>query len=131
MTRRAACSCGQLSAICDGEPARVALCHCLACKQRTGSAFGLMARFAREHVAIAGRSTVFVRVGDSGDPIDFHFCPLCGTTVYWELKHLPEFIAIAVGAFREPEFPAPQVSAYEVFAHPWAIPRDLEIEHRD
>ena len=37
--RRAECCCGQLFALCAGEPIRVSVCHCLACKRRTGSAF--------------------------------------------------------------------------------------------
>jgi hypothetical protein len=39
-TRRAECSCGQLSVTCVGEPFRVGVCHCFGCKQKTGSALG-------------------------------------------------------------------------------------------
>jgi len=52
ITRRAECSCGQLSAICSGEPIRIAVCHCLACKRHSGSAFSFNARFAEENVSI-------------------------------------------------------------------------------
>ena len=31
-TRRAACSCGQLQVTIEGDPSRIALCHCLACQ---------------------------------------------------------------------------------------------------
>ncbi|HEX9905358.1 MAG TPA: aldehyde-activating protein, partial [Propylenella sp.] len=34
-TRRASCSCGQLSVTCEGEPVRISMCHCLACQRRT------------------------------------------------------------------------------------------------
>ena len=47
VVRRAECACGQLSAVCSGEPMRVSVCHCLACKRRTGSAFSYNARFPR------------------------------------------------------------------------------------
>ena len=43
-TRDASCSCGQLHLTCEGEPVRISVCHCLACQQRTGSAFGVQAR---------------------------------------------------------------------------------------
>jgi hypothetical protein len=53
--------------------------------QRTGSVFGVQARFRRESVTkIEGHATRFSRVADSGKRIDFHFCPACGSTVYWE-----------------------------------------------
>ncbi|TIT73020.1 MAG: aldehyde-activating protein, partial [Mesorhizobium sp.] len=31
VTRRAQCSCGQLSATCVGKPVRISVCHCLDC----------------------------------------------------------------------------------------------------
>jgi hypothetical protein len=130
--RRASCSCGQLHLVCTGEPVRVSMCHCLACQQRTGSAFGVQARFRREAItAIEGRSTSFVRVADSGNSTTFHFCPVCGTTVYWELGALPDFLAVAVGAFADPSFPAPRFSVYEKRSHPWAVPTELTLEHLD
>lgn len=130
--RRASCSCGQLSLVCSGEPVRVSMCHCLECQRRTGSTFGVQARFRRQEVStIEGRATSFVRVADSGNSATFHFCPVCGTTVYWELGALPDFIAVAVGAFADPGFPAPKFSVYEQRAHSWALPTQPDIEHLD
>ena len=60
----AACSCGQLSLVAEGDPVRVSICHCLACQRRTGSAFGIQARFPAEQVQIAGRSSEYVRAAD-------------------------------------------------------------------
>jgi hypothetical protein len=123
--RRASCSCGQLHLDCTGEPVRVSVCHCLACQQRTGSAFGAQARFHRSQISgREGRATEYVRVGDSGGHAAFYFCPVCGSTVYYETrgKEAPftdDFVAIPVGAFADPQFPAPQVSVYEARKHPW------------
>jgi hypothetical protein len=121
-TRHAACSCGQLTAQVAGEPLRISICHCLACQRRTGSVFGEQARFRREDVTASGRSTVYERAGDEGPGARFHFCPVCGATVYYELVGMPEFIAIPVGAFAEPGFPAPTVSVYEERMHGWVVP---------
>lgn len=52
----------------------------------------------------------------------FHCCPRCGATVYFEPLGLPDCVAIPVGAFAEPGFPAPTVSAYEERMHAWVIP---------
>ena len=127
-TRLASCSCGQLSAQVVGEPVRVSICHCLACQRRTGSVFGEQARFPREGVSIAGVSSEYVRVGDEGSQVIFHFCPKCGSTVYYELEGLEEFLAIPVGAFADPSFPAPRVSVYESRKHHWIVPPP-EAEH--
>lgn len=131
-TRRASCSCGQLSLVFAGEPVRVSMCHCLACQRRTGSVFGVQARFRREEItSIEGHSTQYVRTADSGSSVTFYFCPLCGATVYWELSALPGFVGVAVGAFADPSFPAPKISIYEERRHSWALPGDLEVEHLD
>jgi len=71
MIRHAPCSCGQLALACSGEPVRVSICHCHARQMRTGSPFGEQARFPLEQVKVDGRSTPYVRVGDSGDPATF------------------------------------------------------------
>jgi hypothetical protein len=131
--RQASCSCGQLSLTCDGDPARISICHCLACQKRTGSAFGVQARFVREKVtAINGESKRYTRVADSGGTADFYFCPACGATLYWELAGLPGFVAVPVGAFADPHFPPPRISIYEARRHPWTtISADVPVEHLD
>lgn len=107
---------------------RISICHCLACQRRTGSVFGEQARFPRKDVSISGKSTVFERVGDEGSRAKFHFCPTCGSTVYYELEGLDEFLAIPVGAFADPSFPSPTVSVYEDRMHKWVIP-PADAEH--
>ena len=123
--REASCSCGQLRVIVAGDPVRVSVCHCLACQRRTGSAFGVQARFQRERVRIEGNSREFTRVSDDGEARKFQFCPECGATVYWFSD--TDLIAIAVGAFADPGFPPPQVSVWEERKHPWVtMPSGIE-----
>ena len=59
----AACSCGQLQVRVEGDPMRIALCHCLACQRRTGAVISNQARFRRDQVAITGNSTKWMRKG--------------------------------------------------------------------
>jgi hypothetical protein len=125
--REAACSCGQLTAIVTGDPVRVSVCHCLACQRRTGSAFGLQARFAAAAVRTRGQAREYVRVSDDGEARHFFFCPECGATVYYRLPAEPEVVAIPVGAFADPSFPPPRRSVYDSRAHPWvSVPTATE-----
>ena len=128
MTRRvASCSCGQLSATTTGKPVRISICHCLACQRRTGSVFGMQARFPDAAVTMQGRSTVFARTGDEGTTARFHFCPDCGATVYYLMDAIPGMVAIPVGAFADPGFPPPRVSVYGERMHPWVrLPDGIE-----
>ncbi|MCV3210900.1 GFA family protein [Mesorhizobium sp. YC-39] len=112
VTRRAECSCGQLSATCSGEPVRVSVCHCLACKRRTGSAFSFNARFPEDKVSIEGRAAQFTRIGEAGGRVTYSFCPDCGTNVHYRIDVQPGLIAIPVGAFADPSFPQPFQSFY-------------------
>src|SRR5262252_2029931 len=111
--RTASCSCGQLRARVTGEPLRVSVCHCLACQRRTGSVFAAQARFAKTAVSVSGASTEFERVGDEGTKATFRFCPHCGAIVYWTMSAFEDAVAIPVGAFADPSFPAPTVSVYD------------------
>jgi hypothetical protein len=126
-TRTAACSCGQLSAVVTGEPARVAVCHCLACQRRTGSVFAAQARFPKDAVTVTGNARQYVRVGDEGCRITFHFCPECGATVHYAIDAMPDSVIVPVGAFAEPGFPAPTFSVYEDRMHGWVkLPDGIE-----
>jgi hypothetical protein len=126
-TRHAACSCDQLRVTAEGEPVRVSICHCLACQRRTGSAFSYQARFPADRVAIEGRYTEFVRLADHGEARTFSFCPECGATVFYTTESQPDLIAVPVGAFADPAFPAPRVSVWEERMHTWVgLPGGIE-----
>jgi hypothetical protein len=132
-TRRAACNCGQLSLTVAGDPARISMCHCLQCQQRTGAVLSNQARFRRDQVIeIAGRATEYTRSADSGNALTFRFCPVCGSTVYWEGEGFPGFVAIAIGTFADPAFPAPTLSIWETTRHDRAdVASDPAITHKD
>jgi len=122
----ASCSCGQLRLVAHGDPLGVSMCHCLACQRRTGSTYGVQARFATADVEITGASTEYVRIGDEGTACRFHFCPQCGATVYY-WNGDGSWRAVPVGAFADPAFPPPRVSVYEERRHPWVgVPEGAE-----
>ena len=66
-----------------------------------------------------GRASRYRRIADSGRRVAFHFCPDCGTSVYWEPEARPDAIAVAVGCFADPTFPPPAQSAWDDRRHPW------------
>jgi hypothetical protein len=118
ISRTAACSCEQLRIQVEGEPQGVGICHCLACQQRTGSVFAALAGFSAPY-QVFGNATEYVRTGDQGAQFRFRFCPICGTTVFHTEDGQNGSVSVAVGAFADPSFPAPQVSVYDCRRHPW------------
>ena len=126
-SRTASCSCGQLQAHVTGEPVRISVCHCLACQRRSGSVFSAQARFPRSGARFVGESTEYVLIGDEGGRATFRFCPKCGATVYYTNAGDDETIAVPVGAFADPSFPAPTVSVYEERMQSWvSMPDDMD-----
>lgn len=119
MVRIALCCCGSLRAEAIGEPALVAVCHCLECQRRTGSSFGVSAYFPRQQVRTAGTSKLYVRGSDSGRKIEAHFCRNCGSTVFWYAEFAADLIGIAIGAFADPSMPWPTLSVSETTRHSW------------
>ena len=117
--RTAACCCSQLRITCEGEPIRISMCHCLECQRRTGSTYGVQARWPTVRTAVEGHAAEYVRIGDEGNRITFRFCPYCGSTVYWTLSGVPDAVAVAAGAFADPALPPPTVSVYDSRRHPW------------
>ena len=119
MTRTAHCCCGALRVEVSADPDAVVACHCGECQRRTGSVFGVGAYFKREHVHAEGPSKIYVRDGQEGRKLRQHFCPTCGTTVFWDADLRPDHIGVAVGAFRDANFPPPTRSDWEESKHGW------------
>jgi hypothetical protein len=93
-------------------------------------------------VTIEGQSTTWTFPSEGGTPVTFrscdsggatyHFCPECGSTVYWDISAAPDVIGVAVGAFTDPTFPPPMISGFEAYGHPWAMnAADLPVPHLD
>lgn len=124
--RTATCACGALSIRVRGAPVKAGVCHCEQCQRRTGSAFGIGAFFDMGQViATAGDARSWTRRGDSGRAVTFHFCPTCGSNLYWTRDHRPDLMTIAGGAFADPDFPTP-TGAYWVECRPgWLSASDL------
>ena len=105
------------------------MCHCIACQRRTGSAFSIAAFYNRDAVTVTdGVSKTFTRSSDVGKLVTFHFCPDCGTSLYWEPERMPHLIGVAVGAFGDPDFPQPEQAVFAETRHGWlGLPEDMSI----
>lgn len=93
--------------------------------------FATLASFSAPY-KVLGAATEYVRVGDQGARFIFRFCPICGSTVFHTEEGHDESVGVAVGAFADPDFPAPRVSVYESRRHPWVkLPPNLKTFDKD
>jgi hypothetical protein len=129
MMRTAECACGSFKIRVDGEPLMVGACSCLDCQKLSGSVLRVGAYFPKERVEVlSGSERTFARTGDSGMNVECHFCPSCGSTVYWEAAIFPGIRGVAVGSFADPSFPAPKMAVWDKHRHSWVgFPSDMQV----
>jgi hypothetical protein len=83
----------------------------------------------KSKVSFRGESTVYQRTGDEGGVISFHFCPQCGSTVFYEAPWMPGSVAVPIGAFSNPDLPAPIMQIYGNRKHHWVELPETTIEY--
>ena len=88
-------------------------------QQHTGSVIHARGFFLNADVQCRGGLQSLLRRSDSVREVHFHFCPECGTSVYWHADGGPGLCGIAVGCFADPDFPAPSFSIWEESVHLW------------
>ena len=119
-SRVAKCSCGSVQITVKGDPELVAACSCGECQRQTGSVLNVSAYWLSENAEVTGATSVYTRVAQSGGAVTLHFCPDCGSSIFWLLNDLkPDWICIGVGMFSDPDFPPPTVSVWENRKHSW------------
>jgi hypothetical protein len=121
------CSCGAVRFKLNRGPLWTNICHCDACRKRTGSAFGFSVVVEAAAVAdFSGETETFTRQGESGKHVHYDFCPRCGTTLRWNLKLLVDKQVFAGGAFDDPTQFDVMGEMYTNKALPWSrIGREL------
>jgi hypothetical protein len=110
---------------------RISVCHCYGCQKRSGSAFAVQARFPADAVTISGEHKVYSHISDSGNSADFHFCPVCGGTLWYNALPDRTLYAVPVGTFADKDFPAPQYTVWVDRKHDWVSISEEVTEYRD
>jgi tetratricopeptide (TPR) repeat protein len=81
----------------------------------------MQAAFRPDQVRVVGRFNDFERISEEEDrkPHTFHFCPDCGSQVFYTEPTEPDLIVVSVGSFADPSFPPPTESGYDHRRHEW------------
>ena len=101
----------RLRAYCCDIPALCATAWSVSAVPERSSA--TQARFRREQITFVGKSTEWTWTAESGNVMTHHFCPTCGSTVFWENDGFPGQVTVAIGNFADPKFPAPTIAVWE------------------
>ncbi len=105
--RTGGCACGAVRFTAPGEPLRVGLCHCMTCRQASGSIFNAFVIYPGDAVEVAGETTAWA----SSTQGRRHFCPRCGSQIFARDEGGRE-IELRLGAFDQPNLFAPTYEAW-------------------
>ena len=117
----ARCACARTSITVAGDPRFHAVCHCTNCKRRTGSAFGVSAYYQRAAIIeqVGATSVYALHNAHRKEDQERHFCPTCGTTLFWTTSTAPELVGIAAGCFGEEQPGVPRATFTHAKKLPW------------
>jgi glyoxylase-like metal-dependent hydrolase (beta-lactamase superfamily II) len=81
----------------------------------------MQAGFRADQVQVTGSFNDYSRISDESDRKEhvFHFCPECGSQVFYTEPEEADLIVVSVGSFADPSFPPPTESGYDSRRHPW------------
>ena len=97
-----ACLCGAVRYTTSADPIRSGVCHCRDCQRFTGSAFGALVSVPKSSLTITGMMKTFSSPGGSGQPIQRHFCPECGSSIAEEAAAAPGLVILNIGTLDDP-----------------------------
>ena len=112
------CQCESLRFELTAPPLFTHACHCLVCRRRSGSAFGLSTVVLRGNLTItrgelkpkpiSPRTTVFK-------------CAACETTIFSESTRFPATCVVSGGTFDDPVVVEPGAHIWVKRKHPWIV----------
>lgn len=115
------CLCGEIRYEIDGDPVRVAICHCDECRKATGASFATVAFFKEEDVTVTkGTLKQYFHPADSGNTMTKEFCPNCGSQVLGAGSGSPGVRSVRVGSLDDASFVKPQMELYTGKALPFS-----------
>jgi len=118
------CLCGAVRYQCQGRPLGVTYCYCKTCQLAAGAPVYLGALFARHAVSWQGATTAY-----RSSPLGLrHFCPVCGSTLFYECTDGSQRLEITVATLEQPASLPPDCHEWTDSAIPWfhlddALPR--------
>lgn len=117
--REGGCLCGSVRYTLKGAPRATAVCHCTHCRKQSGSVFSFNLVMRESDYEQIGETALFVDTGDSGHPVNRHFCANCGSPIYATINTAPNKIILKAGTLDDLEGLRPQAEIYTQTAQPW------------
>ena len=76
------CHCGNIEIEAKIKLSEVRACHCTDCQKMSGAPLRAIAIAPADKIKIAGQTSEYIKIGDSGNKRIQAFCPKCGTQLF-------------------------------------------------
>jgi hypothetical protein len=96
------------------------VCWCRDCQYLGAGSGTVNACFRTATFTVAGETSDYRSVADSGNEMHRRFCPSCGTSLFSEAEARPHLIFVRVGSFDNPDLAKPAMSIWTSSAPHWA-----------
>ena len=107
------CHCGQISFSIEGEPLRMAQCHCGACRRISGTGHASNAFFNKSQITIKGEPAIYAYTADSGRVRHRLFCPNCGSRLFTSGPNNPDVMGVHVGVIDNTDWFKAEIIYYD------------------
>ncbi|RDB26986.1 hypothetical protein Hypma_005109 [Hypsizygus marmoreus] len=101
MPHQGVCLCGQTTVTVNSEHKDQIICHCLDCKQTSGSAFSTNILAPQKEVTITGPIKTYDMKAASGNVVSRIFCGNCGSAISHKSVAFGDAQAIQTGNFSD------------------------------
>lgn len=101
MSEKGQCHCGATTYEASGDPVYHALCHCADCRRSSGAPVVAWALYPEDAVKVSGAEP---RVYASSENARRHFCPQCGSSLFYTNEQMfPGMIDIQTATLDNPD----------------------------
>jgi hypothetical protein len=115
-----ACQCGAIAYEAEVDPARVTVCHCIACQTLSGAAFrASVPAKVEDFRLLKGEPRLYVKTAESGNRRIQAFCGDCGSPFYSADEVGAKTFNLRIGAMAERAHLPPQRQIWCDSALPW------------
>lgn len=120
MPLQGGCMCKSVRWQSSQQPLVTRSCWCRDCQYLGAGSGTVNMLMKRDGFSLSGATSSWSSPGDSGNVIERHFCPACGTPVYATAAARPGFIVVRVGTLDDPEAVTPTMNIWTSSAPRWA-----------
>ncbi|KAI1326588.1 Mss4-like protein [Xylariaceae sp. FL0255] len=120
------CFCGNVKISYEGDALATVVCHCMACRKISGSAFSTNILVPSVTI-LSGSTKTVVRVADSGQTIHSHICGDCGSTLWLTGEKFGDNVIVQAGVLDDEgavEAAKPAIEQYITRRPGWIAPVD-------